>query len=170
MAPKKKKASGDAAKGEKVFKNLCGVCHSLSVSFKTFVLTRLAPTPEDFRWLSESTFNWNFWFLIGKCSIGSLNWSCFRWNRWFQYRLLWRVLLLFIPIIKSYFEMVGCQLGQMAKSSSWFRSRKRHGLRWNPIDQRQSWPHCLSHGLKHFNSNIQFVLCHRYLIQKYFLR
>ena len=31
MAPKKKKASGDAAKGEKVFKNLCGVCHSLSV-------------------------------------------------------------------------------------------------------------------------------------------
>ena len=32
MAPKKKKASGDAAKGEKVFKNLCGVCHSLSVS------------------------------------------------------------------------------------------------------------------------------------------
>ena len=37
MPPKKKKASGDAAKGEKVFKNLCGVCHSLSVSinFKT---------------------------------------------------------------------------------------------------------------------------------------
>merc|ERR1712178_385600 len=30
MPPKKKKASGDAAKGEKVFKNLCGVCHSLS--------------------------------------------------------------------------------------------------------------------------------------------
>ena len=36
MGPKKKggKASGDAAKGEKVFKNLCGVCHSLSVSNK----------------------------------------------------------------------------------------------------------------------------------------
>ena len=32
MAPKKKKNEGDAAKGEKVFKNLCGVCHSLSVS------------------------------------------------------------------------------------------------------------------------------------------
>ena len=32
MAPKKKKSEGDAAKGEKVFKNLCGVCHSLSVS------------------------------------------------------------------------------------------------------------------------------------------
>ena len=32
MPPKKKKASGDAAKGEKVIKNLCGVCHSLSVS------------------------------------------------------------------------------------------------------------------------------------------
>ena len=28
----KKKASGDASKGEKVFKNLCAVCHSLSVS------------------------------------------------------------------------------------------------------------------------------------------
>ena len=33
MPPKKKKAGGgDAAKGEKIFKNLCGVCHSLSVS------------------------------------------------------------------------------------------------------------------------------------------
>ena len=30
MPPKKKKASGDASKGEKVFKNLCSVCHSLS--------------------------------------------------------------------------------------------------------------------------------------------
>ena len=28
----KKKASGDAGKGEKIFKNLCAVCHSLSVS------------------------------------------------------------------------------------------------------------------------------------------
>ena len=32
MAPKKKKSAGDAAKGEKVFKNLCSTCHSLSVS------------------------------------------------------------------------------------------------------------------------------------------
>ena len=32
MPPKKKKAGGDAGKGEKVFKNLCAVCHSLSVS------------------------------------------------------------------------------------------------------------------------------------------
>ena len=32
MAPKKKQSGGDAAKGERVFKNLCGVCHSLSVS------------------------------------------------------------------------------------------------------------------------------------------
>ena len=30
MPPKKKKAAGSAAAGEKVFKNLCGVCHSLS--------------------------------------------------------------------------------------------------------------------------------------------
>ena len=29
MAPKKK-AAGDAAKGEKIFKNLCAVCHSMS--------------------------------------------------------------------------------------------------------------------------------------------
>ena len=29
MAPKKK-ASGDAGKGEKIFKNLCAVCHSMS--------------------------------------------------------------------------------------------------------------------------------------------
>ena len=28
--PAKKKASGDPAKGEKIFKNLCAVCHSLS--------------------------------------------------------------------------------------------------------------------------------------------
>ena len=34
MPPKKKKAAGNAAAGEKVFKNLCGVCHSLSVSQK----------------------------------------------------------------------------------------------------------------------------------------
>jgi cytochrome c2 len=34
MPPKKKAAAGggDAAKGEKVFKNLCSACHSLSVS------------------------------------------------------------------------------------------------------------------------------------------
>ena len=32
MGGKKKKAAGDPSKGEKVFKNLCGVCHSLSVS------------------------------------------------------------------------------------------------------------------------------------------
>merc|ERR1712072_757603 len=30
MGPKKKKAAGDAGKGEKVFKNLCAVCHSMS--------------------------------------------------------------------------------------------------------------------------------------------
>ncbi|CDW82397.1 cytochrome c2 [Stylonychia lemnae] len=30
MPPKKKKATGDAAKGERVFKNLCAACHSLS--------------------------------------------------------------------------------------------------------------------------------------------
>jgi len=30
MAPKKKKAAGDAGKGEKTFKNLCAVCHSMS--------------------------------------------------------------------------------------------------------------------------------------------
>ena len=39
MPPKKKKASGDASKGEKVFKNLCGVCHSLSVSLLNSILT-----------------------------------------------------------------------------------------------------------------------------------
>lgn len=32
MPPKKKKAAGDAAKGERIFKNLCSACHSLSVS------------------------------------------------------------------------------------------------------------------------------------------
>jgi len=31
MPPKKKK-SGDASKGEKIFKNLCSACHSLAVS------------------------------------------------------------------------------------------------------------------------------------------
>ncbi|MFN9899176.1 MAG: c-type cytochrome [bacterium] len=30
MPPKKKKASGNPASGEKVFKNLCSVCHALS--------------------------------------------------------------------------------------------------------------------------------------------
>ena len=30
MPPKKKKAAGDPAKGEKIFKNLCAVCHSLT--------------------------------------------------------------------------------------------------------------------------------------------
>ena len=29
MAPKKKKAAGDPAKGEKTFKNLCAVCHAM---------------------------------------------------------------------------------------------------------------------------------------------
>ena len=30
MAPKGKKVEGDATKGEKVFKNLCAVCHSMT--------------------------------------------------------------------------------------------------------------------------------------------
>ncbi len=31
MPPKKKKSGGDATKGERIFKNLCAACHSLSV-------------------------------------------------------------------------------------------------------------------------------------------
>ena len=30
MGAKKKKAEGDAGKGEKIFKNLCAVCHSMN--------------------------------------------------------------------------------------------------------------------------------------------
>ncbi len=30
MAPKGKKVEGDAGKGEKIFKNLCAVCHSMT--------------------------------------------------------------------------------------------------------------------------------------------
>ena len=37
MGGKKKKAAGDAAKGEKVFKNLCAVCHLLKVSISAFI-------------------------------------------------------------------------------------------------------------------------------------
>ena len=33
MPPKKGGKEGDAGKGEKIYKNLCAVCHSLSVSF-----------------------------------------------------------------------------------------------------------------------------------------
>ena len=54
MGPKKKKSAGDAAKGEKVFKNLCGVCHSLSVSnkvcfsyFRPTLLDQLLEVSED---------------------------------------------------------------------------------------------------------------------------
>ena len=32
MGKGKKKAGGNPAKGEKIFKNLCAVCHSLTVS------------------------------------------------------------------------------------------------------------------------------------------
>mmetsp|Transcript_18382 Transcript_18382/g.13241 ORF Transcript_18382/g.13241 Transcript_18382/m.13241 type:complete len:108 (+) Transcript_18382:44-367(+) len=32
MPPKKKKQAGDAGKGEKVFKNLCTVCHALAAN------------------------------------------------------------------------------------------------------------------------------------------
>ena len=51
MPPKKKKAGGgDPAKGEKVFKNLCSACHSLSVrqslKLNIFSLTRQAPPLE----------------------------------------------------------------------------------------------------------------------------
>ena len=34
--PPKKKVAGDPGKGEKVFKNLCAVCHSLSVRHPIF--------------------------------------------------------------------------------------------------------------------------------------
>ena len=150
MAPKKKKASGDAAKGEKVFKNLCGVCHSLSVSIYLFYLfPNQAQLLERIFWDNVgAVFYRKFDFNLSKCSIGSFNWSSSRWNRWIKYCVLWRVLLLFISIVKSYFEMVCCQLGQMAKGPSWLRSRKRYGFLRNPIGERQSWSHCLSHGLK----------------------
>ena len=39
MGPKKAKASGDPAKGEKLFKNLCALCHSLSVSKHLFYIS-----------------------------------------------------------------------------------------------------------------------------------
>jgi hypothetical protein len=41
MAPKKK-ASGNASNGEKIFKNLCSACHSLSVRIirSLFILLR----------------------------------------------------------------------------------------------------------------------------------
>ena len=45
MGPKKKKAAGDAAKGEKIFKNLCAVCHSLSVSLCDKVLGCVPAVP-----------------------------------------------------------------------------------------------------------------------------
>ena len=34
MPPKKKKVEGDKGKGEKIFKNVCAVCHSFTVSDK----------------------------------------------------------------------------------------------------------------------------------------
>ena len=45
MGGKKKKAAGDAAKGEKVFKNLCAVCHLLKVSISALFLRETTPDP-----------------------------------------------------------------------------------------------------------------------------
>ena len=41
--PPKKKAAGDAGKGEKVFKTLCAVCHSFTVTLSKnlYMYTRL---------------------------------------------------------------------------------------------------------------------------------
>ena len=48
--PPKKKVAGDAGKGEKIFKNLCAVCHSFSVSSSSLTCvcrpTELAPTSQ----------------------------------------------------------------------------------------------------------------------------
>ena len=47
MPPKKKKAGGDAAKGEKIFKNLCAACHSLSVPLLLTLITSYSPIQLD---------------------------------------------------------------------------------------------------------------------------
>ncbi len=52
MPPKKKAAGGgDAAKGEKVFKNLCSACHSLSVSLMQIHDSLIIP------WYLQLTYN-----------------------------------------------------------------------------------------------------------------
>lgn len=77
MPPKKKAAGGgDAAKGEKVFKNLCSACHSLSVSLLILLFQQK---------LNKSNC---------RISIGPLNRSRPRWNRWKQHRIGTRFQLL----------------------------------------------------------------------------
>ena len=73
MPPKKKKAGGDAAGGERIFKNLCSACHSLSVRTIDSVNTPIVS-------LSRASPRWNWWFkhslwrgfqlLLSPCSQG----------------------------------------------------------------------------------------------------
>merc|ERR1711953_1342798 len=57
MGAKKKKASGNAAAGEKVFKNLCGVCHSLSSHSVGPALGGL-PSKATIKWTDGNLDKW----------------------------------------------------------------------------------------------------------------
>ena len=72
--PPKKKVAGDAGKGEKVFKNLCAVCHSFAVRYIMRLLTNLP--------------------------IVTRNWSQPLWCCWFSRRLQGRIRILVSDCVK----------------------------------------------------------------------
>ena len=94
MGGKKKAASGDPAKGEKVFKNLCGVCHSLSVSlfyYKSvindyFVLPQANSTGPALGGIGNANIasNEGFSYSSALSSKATLKWSSGNLDRWLK--------------------------------------------------------------------------------------
>ena len=88
MPPKKKKSGGDAAKGERIFKNLCSACHSLSVIYAR--LDSLVPLDRSRAW----------------------------WRRWKQHRCRRRLQLFVSACLKSDAQMDRWKPRQVAQIPS----------------------------------------------------
>ena len=131
MPPKKKKAAGNAAAGEKVFKNLCGVCHSLSVSI-TFSTSSRARSD---RYTKIYTSIFAFLVTFGRSSP--------RWITRPKYCIKWRLCILGSSLFEGHNQMDRWQSGQVAKESVGVRSRKCDGFR----GYRQSQRPCRYHSI-----------------------
>ena len=125
MGAKKKKASGNAAAGEKVFKSLCGVCHSLSVS--SHFLT--PKKPHSFLLFFRQkypvflTFVAFLWFLV------ELGRTCPGRSARTKYCIKWGLCVLVSLIVEGHDQVDGRKLGQVVEVAVWVRPRKRDGFR-----------------------------------------
>ena len=97
MGKGKKKAAGNPGKGEKIFKNLCAVCHSLTVSIDKYIYYLFPRISGGDRFFHNGTLKRSGRDSLSKSDhfgIESRNWTSFGRSRRSQHRLPGRILLL----------------------------------------------------------------------------